>query len=474
MSRAGRIIGRTVLVLGLVVVLLIGAAFGYVLYLQIPQNAAGMAAKTVCSSAFVAGRPADATTLMEKDVLPASGALSIIGTSIDTETNSVTSRFLYFISRQASLLPDRGCVLDEEPDTAARPYVPGAAAPGEWPIGDATSTDGVDLAPLTAVVDAAFVGQGDPTRANVRGIAVVHGGRLLALRESDDIPAETALHGWSATKTVAAMLAFKRFSEVGLDIQTPVVDSLRPGREPAWVAEWRQDSRSKITVADLMFMRSGLQDDESYSITGDVVQMLYGAPDMAAFAASKPAEFPAGTHWEYLSATSNLLAAVARGQFDTDAEYWAYPRTNLFEPIGLTSATLETDTNGTWVASSYQWASTADWARLGQLMLEDGTWDGTAVLPAGWLGLATTSALAEGEGAGYGAQTWLLGDRVGGECRVYAGVPEDTIAMEGHWGQIIAMVPSRDAVIVRLGWTFDSDQFDGCQLVSDVLAALPE
>lgn len=473
MAKAGRIVGRTLIVLGILAVVVVGAAFGYLLYLQIPQNAAGMAAKTVCSSAFVGGRPADATALMDKDVLPASGALSIIGTSIDAEAHTVTSRFLYFISRQASLLPDRGCVLDEEPNPAAKPYVPGEPVPGAWPGGDATNTDGVDVAALTAAVDAAFVGQGDPAAANARGIAVVQGGRLLALRESDDIPAEAALHGWSTTKTVAAMLAYKRFAEVGLDIQTPVVDAFRPGREPSWVADWRQDSRAEITVADLMFMVSGLQDDESYAITGGVVQMLYGEPDMAAFAASKPVEYPAGTHWEYLSATSNILAAVVRGQFDTDEEYWAYPRTSLFEPIGLTSATLETDTSGTWVGSSYQWANTADWTRLGQLMLDDGVWDGSEVLPPGWLELATTPALADGDGAGYGAQTWLLGAPIGGECRAYDGVPEDAIAMEGHWGQLVAMVPSRDAVIVRLGWTFDSSQFDGCQFISDVLATLP-
>ncbi len=47
--------------------------------------------------------------------------------------------------------------------------------------------------------------------------------------------------------------------------------------------------------------------------------------------------------------------------------------------------------------------------------------------------------------------------------------------MEGHWGQIVAMVPSRNAVIVRLGWTFNgSDAFDGCQFVSDVLETLPQ
>jgi CubicO group peptidase (beta-lactamase class C family) len=53
-------------------------------------------------------------------------------------------------------------------------------------------------------------------------------------------------------------------------------------------------------------------------------------------------------------------------------------------------------------------------------------------------------------------------------------VPADTIAMGGHWGQIVAMVPSRDTVVVRLGWTFKRAQFDECRLISDVLAALPQ
>ena len=240
-----------------------------------------------------------------------------------------------------------------------------------------------------------------------------------------------------------------------------------------WAADWRADDRSKITVADLLYMRTGLDIDEGYLPWDPVVEMLYGQDDMARWAAGHGLQAEPGTHWEYLSAVSNILAQVVRAQFDSDAEYWAYPRSALFDAIGADSATLETDTSGTWVASSYLWASTADWARLGQLMLDDGRWQGKQVLPAGWLALAQTSALPQGEGAGYGAGSWLPGDPVGGECRDTPGVPADTVSMEGHWGQLVAMVPSRGAVIVRLGWTFDSDQFDGCRFVSDVLAALP-
>jgi CubicO group peptidase (beta-lactamase class C family) len=106
-------------------------------------------------------------------------------------------------------------------------------------------------------------------------------------------------------------------------------------------------------------------------------------------------------------------------------------------------------------------------------MLADGRWDGRQVLPPGWLALAGTQAVPSGEGAGYGGATWLPADPVGGECRGDVGVPSDTLAMEGHWGQLVAMVPSRKAVVVRLGWTFDSGQFDQCAFLSEVLGALP-
>jgi CubicO group peptidase (beta-lactamase class C family) len=458
---------------GLVVVLL-AVVVGALLWLNIPSNASGMAAKSVCSAAFVAGRPADAATLMEQDVVPASPALTLISTEINEAEHTVTSKFLGLFKRQASLVSKRGCVLDEPADPTAQPYTPAALDPAEWPEGDAATT-GVDTTALEKVVDEAFVGSGDPLAANARGVAIVQNGKLLLVRDGKDIEPNDALHGWSMTKTVAAMLAYKKFEEVGLDIETPVVDAFPEGKVPDWVAQWREDERAQITVADLLFMRAGLKMDESYDAWGQVVQMLYGEPNMAAWAADHPSEFAPGTEWEYLSAVSNILAQIVQAHFPDNEQYWNYSNAALFDPIGVQTATLETDTTGTWVGSSYLWASVRDWARLGELMLNDGQWQGQEVLPPGWLDLARTQAMSEGEGAGYGAQSWLPANPVGGECKATGGIPEDTVSMEGHWGQIVAMVPSRDAVIVRLGWTFNgSDAFDGCQFVSDVVQALPE
>jgi CubicO group peptidase (beta-lactamase class C family) len=301
---------------------------------------------------------------------------------------------------------------------------------------------------------------------------VVHKGRLLVLRAAPGFETHTPLHGWSMTKTITGMLMHKLGVDTNFALDTPVGDAFPKAREPAWLAAWRTDARKTIRVSDLMHMRDGLASTEDYQPWGSVPQMLWGATDTAAFAARAAPEATAGSRWRYLSATSNLLAGVARGRFESDARYWAYPANALFEPIGARSAVLESDAAGNWVGSSYLWASTGDWARLGLLMLRDGRWGDKQVLPPGWLRLAATPSTAQGEGTGYGAQTWRYGDPAAGRCKNHPDVPADTLAMGGHWGQVVAMVPSRDAVIVRLGWTFRRDQFDNCAFLASVLRAL--
>ena len=469
---------RILIGLGALLLALLVAVIGGLLWFRIPQNAAGVVAQTVCSAAFVSGRDKPVDALITSDVAPQSPVLGVVSASIDHDQHTVTAKFLGIISRTSALQTRRGCVLDGDVDPSAKPYVPAAANPAAWPTGDAPvsaselGTLGVDSTKLGAVLDKAFADSGDPNGVNARGVAVVQGGKLLVLRDGTGIAPNTALHGWSMTKTVTAMLAWKKFSAIGLDIKEPVVKAFPAGRAPSWVADWEKDDRKNITVADLLFMRDGLKLDEGYGPTGDVVQMLYGEPDMSAWAAQHPLEFAPGTTWEYLSATSNILSAVTRAQFATDQEYVDFAYDSLFTPIGATTATLQTDASGTWVGSSYLWASTADWARLGQLMLHDGSWNGTQVFPTGWRALAGTPAVPSGEGHGYGAQTWIPGQASGGECATTPGYPQDTLLMEGHWGQIVAMLPSRDAVIVRLGWSIDKD-FDGCQFVADVAATLP-
>ena len=456
----------------LVIVLVVGA----LLYFQIPSNTAGVAAQSVCAGTFVAGR--DSQEVFDDDVKPQNPALGLVSLSVDESGRSVSAKFLGMFERRASLLPNRGCVLNEEPDPAATPFTPTPPNPAAWPEGNSAvpAADwpaGVDAAALTDVVEKAFVGAGDATAANARGVAVVYDGQLLVQEEAPGFD-DTPLLGFSMTKTVNAMLFYKRAMETGFDINQLVVDAFPADREPTWVAQWRQDGRKDITVADLLFMRSGLDGEDDYGPTAKVVQMLYGEPSMAGYAASMPLIHEPGTVWAYSTGTSDILSQIAQGMFTTDEEYWAYPKQALFDPIGVQQGTMFTDTYGTWVGGSYLWALTRDWARLGQVMLADGKWGDQQVLPAGWWELAGTPAMPDGDGRGYGAQTWIPGSPVGGVCNTYPGVPQDTLWMGGHYGQVVAMIPSQKAVVVRLGWTIDSEQFDDCQFMSDTLATLPK
>lgn len=483
-----------VTLLSLPVLLPLGALFLWVS--DMPRNVAGMAAHTVCSGTFVAGRPwAD---VRRDDLLAAAVSFTVVGVEVDELRRRVVARFPGGVERGAREVDGRGCVLEPlgtesnagsaraQPDreiaagAERSPAGPGSADPDvPWPDGTATLPAGrwppeVDALRLQAVAQAHMAGAGDPKDSNARALSVVYRNRLLVDRHGPGFDAATPLHGWSMSKTVVGMLADRLAAEQHIALSRPVVDWLGNGpRAPSWAEAWRADARSRITVEDLLYMRDGLDHEEDYKPWSAVPTMLYGQDDIAGYAAQERSEDRPGRRWRYSSFASNLLARVVRARFDSDEAYWRYPAQAVFGPIGARTALLETDTDGTWIASSYLWASSGDWARIGQLLLADGRWGDRQVLPPGVLARISTPSRPEGPGRGYGAQAWRVGDRQAGACRLWPGVPEDTIAMTGHWGQLVAIVPSREAVIVRLGWTVAPDRFAPCRLIADIVAALP-
>lgn len=475
-SGAWKWIKRILITVAIIVIVLVLLIVGALWYFQIPTKASGLTAQSVCSGTFVGGRSAQ--DVYEQDVLPQSPALGLVSFEEDTANQTITTKFLGVASRVAAYSGDRGCVLDLPADQDAAQYTAPADKPGAWPVGDQAIPQsqwgaGVNAAGIDEVVQQAFVGSGDPNAANARALAIVHGGKLLTEKVAPGFGQTAPQLGWSMTKTVNAMLFYKVAVENGLKLDTKVVNAFPAGKAPEWVSQWQQDDRQNITINDLLYMRAGLDNGDDYGITGKVVDMLYNQPSMANFAASQPLVHQPGTYFEYSTGDSDILSQIAQARFPSDAAYWEYPTKTMFEPMGINSATMTTDTAGTWVGGSYLWANATDWARLGQMMMDDGKWEGKAVLPPGWLAVASKRSQPTGDGAGYGAQTWWPGDPVGGECKGQ-GVPADTMTMEGHYGQLVAMIPSYDAVIVRMGWTINSANFDGCELIADVVKNLPK
>jgi CubicO group peptidase (beta-lactamase class C family) len=224
---------------------------------------------------------------------------------------------------------------------------------------------------------------------------------------------------------------------------------------PADVPEWRApgDPRAAVTLDQLLRMSAGLAFTEAYvpGAPSDVIEMLFGAGqrDVAAFAAAFPLAHPPGSHFSYSSGATNIVSrALARALEAHGPAFEAFMRERLFAPIGMTSAAPRFDEAGTFIGSSFCFATARDFARFGLLYLRDGQWDGRRLLPAGWVDYARTPTHQQAEcvDGPYGAHWWLG----------LAG--PGSFSANGYEGQYTVICPDRDLVIVRNGVTAEANQ----------------
>lgn len=345
--------------------------------------------------------------------------------------------------------------------TPLPPQPDGVAWPtASWSTGPLPA--GADGAALAALVDEAFANPDPDALPGTRALLVVHRGRIVAEHYAPGFNAGRKFLTQSVAKTVTGVLA-------GIAVR----DGLLELDAPAPVALWRSDGdpRRAITLRHLLQMSDGLDFTESYfnPFTSDVLPMLFGhaRDDMAGWAADRPLAHAPGTHWSYSSGTTNILSGIIRDAVGgTRAQYLSFMRRELFEPIGMTSAEPEFDAAGTFVGSSWMHGTAQDWARFGLLLLRGGVWDGRRILPEGWVDFMRTPLAHEPDKI-YGAHLWLNGgERI-------PGAP-DLFMATGNGGQVIAMVPSRDLVIVRLGRTGYSHYGAIYRWIGDIVALFPE
>ena len=187
---------------------------------------------------------------------------------------------------------------------------------------------------------------------------------------------------------------------------------------------------------------------------------------MGIFAQSKPLEYEPGTHWYYSSGSTNIVMRYLRSKFASDEAFLGYMRERLFAPLGIRNPAFEPDASGTPVGSSYLYVTAMDYARFGQMFLDDGCVCGQRILPEGWVRYATTPA--SDSNGGYGAFFWLNRN---GSC---PDAPADMYSCQGHDGQEIYIIPSRGLVVVVLGYSPKPDRvidFNG--LLKDIIATIP-
>ncbi|MER9106046.1 serine hydrolase [Mesorhizobium sp. M0011] len=428
--------------LGLIV-LAIAALFAW-LYIAPPELirvGSGYSAKIVCSNVFIAGR--DPNEVLAVDVqAPGHPLLRLMRVSVDKNRGTVSAGLFGFLGKSIAVARDGlGCasVPDGDVGKARRTAIqaePSAATMGDlWPQGERVEAS-QDPVIAKLLDDAALAGTG------MRAVVVVKNGRVVGERYGDGFSAKTPLLGWSMTKTVNAAI-----------VGTLVKDGKMAFDDKNLFAPWKADGRTAIRLADMMAMSSGLEFNEDYGDVADVTRMLYLEPDMAGFAESKPLAAEVGKQFSYSSGTAVMLSRLWQDAIGDKAKALTWPRTALFEPLGMHSAVLETDEQGTFVGSSYLYATAHDWARFGQFLLQSGVWNGNQILPTGfvdWMREPASASKVYGKG-----QLWIEapGDEENPGAGVAAGLPKDTYWMEGHDGQTVAIIPSEQLVVVRLGLT---------------------
>ncbi len=400
--------------------------------------AAGYMAKIACSEIFLAGR--DARQVLSGEFENISPALDRVRLKIDSDEKSVSGSIAGVGASKAVYRDGYGCTLVRGAPTPLPELAPIADRPlPEAFAGTPSARTDVDYDGLGAALDAAFANEAAATRA----ILVVKDGAVIAERYADGFSAQTPFLSWSMAKSVTATM-------IGAAMMRGFVDL----GEPAPVADWKQDDpRAAITWNDLLQMQSGLAFSEIYEDpASDVMQMLFRARDAGGVAARKKLIHPPGAHWDYSSGTTNLIQRTLRETLEgNDAGYHSFARDALFAPLGAASFTLEPDASGTFVGSSFVYATSRDWAKLGLLYLNDGVNEGVRLLPEGWSRhVAEPAAASDGE---YGAQFWLNRPGADGRQKYMPGVPDDAYLMSGHEGQYVLIIPDKRLVIVRTGMT---------------------
>lgn len=443
------------------------------------RSYAGYAAKVYAGAVFLQGRTPESVRAEEfapertvERILP-----PFLDVAIDRERRTVVASLAgrsatvaYYEGLGGVLLPggtppsfDPGAVggADSRASDAA-------AADLSWPRGDrdaAGPLDGADAARLAAVVEAAFTEPKDGPLKRTRAVLVAWKGRLVVERYAPGFGPRTPLLGWSMTKSVLSALIGVRVAEGRLSLD----------RSPPWPVWPDADPRAAITLRDYLRMSSGLAWSEDYFVDdSDPVGMLFDERDAAEFVARRPALRKPGEEFLYSSGTSVLLTRTLRSLCRDDAEWLAWPRRALFDRLGMRGAVFEPDASGTFVGSSFLYAPARDWMRFALLYADGGVFGGERILPAEWIAATAERAPAAPHGD-YGLHWWLnRGPDGDASRRRNPRLPPDLLSAEGYEGQIAAVAPSKDVVVVRLGVTKDRRVFEVREFVADVLAAFPD
>lgn len=415
------------------------------------HHAAGFA-KIMCSAVFITGLEPDfAAENVGYFTAPYAERAKLGKPQVDFQKKSVSVEVPGGPTRTAIYTVGQGCVALPEGEESLF-FNPKAVLhpPDEayiktsWPMGDSIPDEfpkEVDEVKVLEALNAAF----DPVEGMTAAFVITWKGKFLAERHAARITENTPLESWSMGKSLTATL-------MGILMQRGVYTLHQPAPIPEW--QGNDDPRKKITISNILNMSSGIrirapQDPDYDPALGypDHLYLYTGGVNSFTYAATRPQQWPPNTIGRYRNTDPVLINYLVRlGVEKLGEDYHSFPQRALFGKIGIRTMVMETDPYGNFLTQGYEFASARDWARLGNLYLQDGVWNGERILPEGYVKFVSTLAHAWKEDGRpiYGGFFWINGD---GKLPI----PEDAYFMAGAGGQYTIIIPSHDLVVVRLG-----------------------
>jgi hypothetical protein len=410
------------------------------------EVAAGLMAHNLCSATFISGLDAKGTAdELVKPMLP--GFVGpLLRYHVDPTLKTVDASVAGFEPMHAAFTTGYGCRLILDPlYRGPVPAIPRAASPADS-FAPATQV-GTEDPDINAALEREFTEQASQRPRYVKAIVIVKDGHVIAERYAAGFTFDTPLLSYSVAKSFTNAL-------LGILVRQGRLRTDQPVAAPEWKRSG--DPRNEVLIDDLLRMDSGIDAAETGSGFDPVSQMLYGKDDMAAFAARFPSKEPPRTRWEYTSANTLILDRLLGMTVGGGAPGMrAFADRELFAPLHMDHVTMEFDGAGSFVGSAHVYAPARDYARLGQLFLNDGIGpDGQRILPENWVEYSRRSTL----GSPYGAGFWTNdGPSAPAAARVARGFPKDGFFASGNRGQRIYIIPSEHLIVARFGYSPEPD-----------------
>lgn len=420
----------------------------------------GYGAKNLCSAVYLQHR--NATNVIREDL--SDFPISLGTYTLNEKDSSVTGSVFGFARQKAiyrkglgaTLISDYNettlraqhfnmpALINIDPDTIG------------WPNGDKlpdTLPEEIDKPALNNVLELFFKA---PDPAKTRAVVVVYDGQLVAEKYADGFERHTLMPGWSVSKSITAALTGILVNKERLNTDKAVP-----------IKEWQSTDKKQITLKQLLQQTSGLDYNENYAGPSEATTMLFKRGDMAGYVTKLPLKNKPGTVFNYSSGNANIVSRIIRETVG-EKNYHAFPYDSLLHPVGMYSTILEPDASGTFVGSSYTYATARDFARFGLLCYNNGKWNNRQILPENWVKESVKPSTADNL-KHYGYFFWLNGfDKKNKSVHWYPDVPADMYFADGYGGQDIYIIPSKKLVVVRLGLhTIDENK-----LLKEVIAVI--